>query len=88
MHLTPEDHAAISAAIAEAEKRTCGQIVCVLAHASSDYAYIPILWATTLALLLPWPLIYFTHWSVKRSFCCSLSASSLPASFSLGRPYA
>ena len=73
MHLTPEDHAAISAAIAEAEKQTCGQIVCVLAHSSSsDYAYIPILWASTLALLLPWPLIYFTQWSVQKIFLLQL----------------
>jgi putative membrane protein len=72
MHFTPEDHAAVSAAIAEAEKRTCGQIVCVLAHSSSDYAYIPILWASALALLLPWPLIYFTQWSVQKIFLAQL----------------
>ena len=57
----------------EAEKRTCGQIVCVLAHASSDYAYIPILWASVLALLVPWPLIYFTHWSVQKIFLLQLA---------------
>jgi putative membrane protein len=72
MHLTSEEHAAISAAIGKAEKQTCGQIVCVLAHASSDYAYIPILWASALALLLPWPLIYFTQWSVQRIFLAQL----------------
>jgi putative membrane protein len=65
MELTHEDHEAVSAAIAQAEQRTCGQIVCVLAHASSDYAYIPILWASALALLVPWPLIVFTQWSVQ-----------------------
>lgn len=72
MHLTPEDHAAVSTAIGEAEKQTSGQIVCVLAHSSSDYAYIPILWASTLALLLPWPLIYFTQWSVQKIFLLQL----------------
>ena len=46
MEFTKEDHEAVSAAIREAEKRTCGQIVCVLAHSSSDYAYVPILWAS------------------------------------------
>ena len=40
MEFTQEDHEAISAAIREAEKRTCGQIVCVLAHSSSDYAHV------------------------------------------------
>jgi putative membrane protein len=72
MHFTPEDHAAVSAAIREAEKRTCGQIVCVLAHSSSSYNYIPILWASVLALLTPWPLIYFTQWSVQRIFLLQL----------------
>ena len=65
MELTREDHEAVSAAIGQAEQRTCGQIVCVLAHASSDYAYIPILWASALALLVPWPLMIFTQWSVQ-----------------------
>jgi putative membrane protein len=65
MELTREDHEAVSAAILQAEQRTCGQIVCVMAHASSDYAYIPILWASALALLVPWPFIAFTQWSVQ-----------------------
>jgi putative membrane protein len=67
-----EDHDAISAAIHEAEKRTCGQIVCVLAHASSDYAHVAILWASALALAAPWPLIVFTGWSVQRIFLVQL----------------
>ena len=73
MQFTKEDHEAVSAAIHEAEKRTCGQIVCVLAHSSSDYAYVPILWASVLALLAPWPLIYFTPWSVQRIFSLQLA---------------
>jgi putative membrane protein len=74
MHFRPEDHDAVSAAIREAEQRTCGQLVCVLAHSSSDYGYIPILWASVLALLTPWPLIYFTQWSVQRIFLLQLLA--------------
>jgi len=72
MGLTNEDQAAVAAAIREAEKRTCGQIVCVLAHASSAYAHVPILWASVLALFAPWPLIYFTQWSVQRIFLAQL----------------
>jgi len=72
MHFGPEDHNAVSSAIHEAEKRTSGQLVCVLAHSSSDYGYIPILWASMVALLLPWPLIYFTPWSVQRIFLLQL----------------
>jgi len=72
MQFTREDHEAISAAIHDAEKRTCGQIVCVLAHSSSDYAHVPIAWASVLALAVPWPLIYFTQWSVQRIFLLQL----------------
>src|SRR4029077_19451495 len=50
MPITENDRIAIEAAIREAEKRTCGQIVCVLARSSSDYSAIPIEWAAVLAL--------------------------------------
>ena len=68
VEFTKEDYEVVSAAIREAEKRTSGQIVCVLAHSSSGYAYVPILWASVLALAAPWPLIEFTQWSVQRIF--------------------
>jgi len=69
---TREDYDAVSAAIREAERHTCGQIVCVFARSSSDYAYVPILWASVLALLVPWPLIDFTLWTVQRIFLLQL----------------
>jgi putative membrane protein len=72
MRLTNDDYAAVAAAIREAEKHTCGQIVCVLAHSSSAYAHVPILWSSLLALFTPWPLIYFTQWSVQRIFLAQL----------------
>jgi len=73
MELTRADHEAVSGAIHAAEQRTSGQIVCVLAHASSDYAYVPVLWASALALLAPWPLIMFTPWSVQRIYLIQLA---------------
>jgi len=73
MELTHADHEAVTAAIHAAERRTSGQIVCVLAHASSDYAYAPILWASALALLAPWPLITFTPWSVQWIYLIQLA---------------
>ncbi len=72
MELPKEDHDAVAAAIRTAEQHTCGQIVCVLAHASSAYAHVPILWSMLLALFTPWPLIYFTQWSVQRIFLAQL----------------
>ena len=72
MALTEEDYDAVAVAIRDAEKRTCGQLVCVLAHASSAYAHVPILWSSLLALFTPWPLIYFTQLSVQRIFLAQL----------------
>ena len=39
-----------------------------------ELCYIPILWASVLALFMPWPLIYFTQWSVQRIFLLQLVA--------------
>jgi putative membrane protein len=68
MPITKEDRAAIAAAIRAAEQRTSGQIVCVLMRSSSEYFYVPVLWAALLALITPWPLIMLTVWSVQRIF--------------------
>jgi putative membrane protein len=73
MEFTREDHEAVSAAIRAAEARTCGQIVCVLAHSSSDYAYVPILWSSLIALIVPWPLMRFTSWSAQWIFLAQLA---------------
>ena len=72
MEFTKEQHEAVSAAIRAAELKSSGQIVCVLARASSAYAHIPLLWASALALITPWPLIDFTPWSVQRIFLAQL----------------
>jgi putative membrane protein len=72
MQFTKEQHEAVAAAIREAEQKSSGQIVCVLARASSAYTHVPLLWASALALLTPWPLIDFTPWSVQRIFLAQL----------------
>jgi putative membrane protein len=72
VEITPQDHERIAAAIHAAEQRTSGQMVCVLAHASDNYAHVPLIWASFLALLVPWPLIYLTAWSVQRIFLSQL----------------
>lgn len=73
MQVSREEHQAIADAIRSAESRTCAQLVCVLARVSSDYAHVPVLWASTLGLIAPWPLIYFTAWSVQRIFLVQLA---------------
>ncbi len=64
---------AIAAAIWSAEQRTSGQIVCVLRRSSSEYFYVPALWAALVALITPWPPIVLTQWSVQRIFLAQIA---------------
>lgn len=57
--LTPDDLAAIEAAVRAAEARTTGEIYCVLAEESSDYLATPVAWAAGVALLAPAILLLF-----------------------------
>ena len=51
--LTPEDLAAIEAAVRAAEAGTTGEIYCVVAEESSDYHGTPLAWGAGVALLAP-----------------------------------
>jgi putative membrane protein len=51
--LSPADHDRIAAAVAAAEARTSGEILCVLSHKVSDYREVPLAWAAAVALILP-----------------------------------
>ncbi len=51
--MTTEQKARIEAAIRDAERRTSGELLCVIAGASDDYHYIPTLWAAVMSLLVP-----------------------------------
>jgi putative membrane protein len=66
------DEKRVSAAIAAAEKKTSGEIVAVVAAQSDSYAYAPFLWAALIALIVPWPLIFFTWWPVQWIFLLQL----------------
>ncbi len=54
-----EDKARISRAIREAESRTAGEIVTIIAREADDYPFLPLLWAAGAALLTPLPLVLF-----------------------------
>ena len=43
----------ISAAIAQAESKTSGEIFCVLAHEVSHYREVPLFWGAVAALVRP-----------------------------------
>lgn len=61
--LSAQDRHRVETAVAEAERRTSAEIVCVIAHRSSDYAYVPVIWAALAALAAPLVISALTHWS-------------------------
>lgn len=79
MRLTAQDLERIAQAIARAEKQTSGEIVCALARRSSDYAYVPPLWAAFFALVAPWPLAVFTDLSTKTIYAAQIGIFMLSA---------
>ncbi|NMT64492.1 TPM domain-containing protein [Marinobacter orientalis] len=58
--LTDKEQQQVAAAISEVERETDAELVTVLADTSDNYAYIPLLWAGIIALLLPGAINYFT----------------------------
>jgi putative membrane protein len=63
--ITEAEERRIAEAISTAEHSTSGEIVAVIAAESDSYLYAPFLWAGLIALLVPWPLIFFTWWPVQ-----------------------
>ncbi len=53
MFLNESEKQRISAAIRKVESRTSGELVTVIVHASDAYRYIPLLWASLIALSFP-----------------------------------
>ncbi|HEY1735225.1 MAG TPA: TPM domain-containing protein [Methylovirgula sp.] len=64
--ISHEDRERIASAIRAAEAKTSGEIVCVLAGASSEATGLPVFIAAIVALALPWVLIAFTEFTVFR----------------------
>ncbi|MFV0368744.1 MAG: hypothetical protein ACK5KM_09810, partial [Hyphomicrobiaceae bacterium] len=58
----------IAEAIIAAERSTSGEIVAVIAAESDSYLYASFLWASIVALLVPWPFIVFTWLPVQWIF--------------------
>lgn len=66
------DEARIAETIASVETKTSGEIVAVVTAESSTYLYAPFLWAALIALLVPWPFIYFTWKTVQWIYAVQL----------------
>ena len=56
--LTQQQQQQVADAVARAEQHTDAEIVTVLAPRADDYSYIPLLWASLIALLVP-ALVHF-----------------------------
>jgi putative membrane protein len=81
-----KDRERVAAAIGEAEKHTSGEIVAVVATASASYVSVAPLVAALVALLVPWPLIYFTWWPVQWIYLLQLAVFLVVASIIYYRP--
>jgi putative membrane protein len=69
---TPQEHAVIADAITRAEKTTSGEIVVVVARASSSYAYFSLMCVAMLALAVPLPFIHFSKWPIEYVYLVQL----------------
>lgn len=80
------DEHRIADAITRAEKATSGEIVAVVAAESSAYLYAPFLWASVVALCVPWPLILWTWWPSAWIYLAQLAVFAIVLAVTLPRP--
>lgn len=73
--ITAEERERLASAIQDAEARTAGEIVVVVAAQASGYRTVPILWALLAALATPWPLIWITTLGPTQIFLAQLLVS-------------
>ncbi|MFR0672341.1 TPM domain-containing protein [Enterobacterales bacterium AW_CKDN230030176-1A_HGKHYDSX7] len=60
--LSEHEQRQVAEAIARVERHTDAELVTVLARRADDYAYIPLLWASLVALIVPGVLHYVFGW--------------------------
>ena len=70
--LTDAERGRVAAAIRDAESRTAGEIVVVVAARASAYRSMPLLYSLIGGLAMPWPLIWLTELSATRIFAIQL----------------
>jgi putative membrane protein len=75
--ISDKDQARIGEAIVAAERKTSGEIVTVLSGESASYLHVPFLWAGLIALIVPWPLVFFTWLPVQTIYVVQLATFML-----------
>ena len=73
--LTGEEQERVAAAVRDAESRTAGEIVVVVAAQAGTYRSVPLLYALLGSLAAPWPLIWLTGLSAARIFTIQLAVA-------------
>lgn len=72
-----EDRDAIAESVRQAEALTSGEIVVVIDRAASSYRSVPAIMALTIALFVPWPLLWLTLTSAPRIFLIQLICAAV-----------
>lgn len=84
--VTPGEADRIERAIAAAETKTSGEIVAVIASDCASYYFAPVLWAAVIALLLPWPFIAWTWWTVQTIYALQIVTFAVLAAILVQKP--
>ena len=71
--LSEAERTRVRAAVQAAEAGTTGEIFVVVAERSDDYRFIPLLWATLAALVVPLPLVFLTALAAATIFAVQLA---------------
>ncbi len=73
--LSEAERERVAEAVREAESRTAGEIIVVVARAASGYRSVPLVYALLGALATPWPFIAATDLSASRIFMLQLATA-------------
>jgi putative membrane protein len=80
------DQKRIADAITEAERKTSGEIVAMIAPESSNYLHGPFLWAALVALAMPWPFVFWTWWPIQHIYVLQLVTFAVLLAVLMPRP--
>ncbi len=80
------DRQRIAEAIARAEAATTGEIVAVIAAESGTYLHVPFLWASLVALAVPFPFIFWTWWPIQTIYALQILTFVVLATGLMYRP--
>jgi putative membrane protein len=71
--ISDDDKKRITDAIREAERKTSGEIFCVVAHKAGNYRTIPFALAAGFSLIVPFPFILWSSWPASAIYTAQLA---------------